>query len=350
MKNLCVLFKTFMYVILFSFFYSCEKESLVKVPEVENNKEYLKSVLASTGIDTSEVVQAEDGYIFEGDILFSYEALEDLKQKVTLKSYKFANPNWYASKSSIVDIAVYVNSNVTDTEWITAIDDALNDWNSISGCHVNFHKVSSLNSSDIHIYMYNQADSAWGRAPAPYNGNVGSYVKLNEYYEDEIYGTKKRNLVAHELGHTLGFYHNQLTDDDGNVYGQVIPGTSSTTDPDAVMYKYGHWWHGFSDDEQLAANIMWPDLSVEVTGQSCLAIGGYSVWTATGANGSDGYTYSWHYIIRRGLQRISGSSTSNVLSVYTYDGDEITFGVTVTSGTETAHDVSDGFLSSCLPM
>ncbi len=257
MKKISFLISFLLFILLFS----CQQDESLTVNSSGDEIAILKGVLASSGIDTSEVVSIDDGFVFEGDIVFPYSVLEDMKNQVILKSYKYANSNWYVSRSSVQNIAVYIDPDVTDSGWIYGIDNAMDDWNSIPNCDVYFYEVSSSSTADIEISMFTDESESASIAFAEigHYGDVGSFVRLNTKYNIHS-GSTKHNTVAHELGHTIGFCHNQTYD--GTHYGAVIPGTSSTTDTDAVMYMHGHYWNEFSSDEVSAAQKMWRDLDV----------------------------------------------------------------------------------------
>ena len=117
------------------------------------------------------------------------------------------------------------------------------------------NETSSSSSADVKVGATTANNASWvAKAQLAMNGKPGSYVTINKKYN--YYGaSKKKNTIAHELGHIIGFAH---TNGKSSVGTKHIEGTRTTAQSSSVMYRYTHSWNGFTNDDKIAAQVTFP--------------------------------------------------------------------------------------------
>lgn len=129
------------------------------------------------------------------------------------------------------------------------INDALSLWNSVPNSRINF-TLTSGSTHDILIMNADLGTNRYGSAYFPINGRPGQIVFINL---NEISGWPSlhiRKVIAHELGHTIGFRHTDwfrapnpeslsgVLPDNGARYSAMhILGTPIGTDPNSLMNR-----------------------------------------------------------------------------------------------------------------
>jgi hypothetical protein len=140
------------------------------------------------------------------------------------------------SADRIGNIRLYTD-NTIPYEWVVAIDEAVALWNSIPNCAVNFSRVQS-GAYDINFRYYDYGEPrSYSRTTWPStDGKPGSYIKINSNLLESARPTLtpygKMTIMAHELGHTIGFHH---ANEDGPTSGIHIPGTPTAAFATSIM-------------------------------------------------------------------------------------------------------------------
>ena len=87
---------------------------------------------------------------------------------------------------------------------------AANSWNGISS-KVRFSSTGFGNER-VYLTWYRRADEEYGYAVHYPSDTANPYTyatgHLNRYYTDGFSSNARRSVMAHELGHDLGFIHN----------------------------------------------------------------------------------------------------------------------------------------------
>lgn len=150
-------------------------------------------------------------------------------------------------------------------------------------------------------------------------------------------------LLAHEVGHNLGFRHTNVTNNPNAI---LIPGTTSN-DPNSVMNSNtcGLFWNGFSEKDRYAIKELWPTSAiweVKLKGNSYVEMNGQyytSFRPSFSVDVSGTYSrleYEWKV---QGDGVISGSNKSNIAYIQANGG---TIYVSVTVKSETGEQKSSG--------
>lgn len=244
---------------------SCKKD--VQDLPVQSNgyKEKLKSL----GF-TKNVVEKKEHFIIDGDIRI---LKSDLDKKIVFTAPKLAQA--YAGvQVSLNTITVYIDSSIPTggvDDWRAEIANALSYWNTIPNFGLNF-QLSSNSNSDIVISSDNGSleDGANAAGGYPINNMPSNsiIINLDAQSNTTVPSTLKELIIAHEIGHNIGFRHTDYYNDYSLQAAYVLigtrPSTSSTNNPDpASIMNSGYnqltqTWRGFSNYDKIAIRTLYP--------------------------------------------------------------------------------------------
>ena len=197
------------------------------------------------GFSTQDVKKVEEGYLVEGDIVITQENLANKPDyqlmRVAEEQYRTSN---VVSTGTSRTISVRV-STALPSAYVTATNEAIRRFNA-QNLRIRFTRVTSGGN-----IVLSQAPSGSGylaSAGFPTNGNPFNSVKINS----GAIGTANAStyiatILAHEIGHCIGFRHTdymdrsyscggQTTNEGASTVGAIlIPGTPSAADPNSWM-------------------------------------------------------------------------------------------------------------------
>lgn len=230
---------------------SCAKRSVTpEAPGNQANTDEIISYLGSQGFDQQQVVFDNDRVIVEKDIIFT---LPELQQRIA--SWKATQTEqrrntYIVSNSYNSNITLYIDPAVP-SNWRTAIQGAVNNWNAVPSSRLGMSIVTSQSGAHCRVFMGFESANWIARAYLPTsNGRPGVSVEINSNY-NSLAANQKLFAITHELGHTIGFHHTNQTS------GTLIPGTP-TSDPNSVMNSFVLPWNGFTSADVLATQILYP--------------------------------------------------------------------------------------------
>ena len=216
----------------------CKKNDVQPVQD-EISQEILAKI-SSQGFGTSNVQKTEGGYLVEGDIILSEEFLNSQPGGNLLR---IANNEQYRTTNLVNQpraVTVSVSGSVS-ADFSTAVDNAIARYNA-QGLTLTFSRVSSGGNINIRIVNTRQYIASAG---FPSGGNPYYEIKYNKTYT--TYGIDfMTTVVAHEIGHCIGFRHTDYMDrsyscggaysnEGASTVGAIhIPGTP--TGPDAASW------------------------------------------------------------------------------------------------------------------
>jgi hypothetical protein len=201
------------------------------------------SKIADMGFGTSSVVRHEDGYLVEGDIIITEE---QLNRKVNGNFLRVGDEEQYRTTNLVTGlprvITVSMDPKFTSA-YIAAIDEAISRYNA-QGLRITFQRVASGGNISIVTAGGNYLASA-GFPTA--GGDPYNQIKVNTRQLDgQPLGTKA-SVLAHEMGHCIGFRHTDYmnrqyscggspSNEGASTVGAIlIPGTPSGPDPNSWM-------------------------------------------------------------------------------------------------------------------
>jgi hypothetical protein len=224
--------------------YSCQKEA----SPVEENSAIPESVLTAigkAGFSTENVVRDGSGYIVEGDIYIDDNHLRSQPGWFTMsiaQTEQYRTTNLVTGLPRVITVAV--NTKLPNAyEGVGGyVDQALARFNA-ENLQIRFQLVDGA----ADITLVNANGSYLASAGFPSGGNPFNQVKVNSRSLNGQPANTIVSVIAHELGHCIGFRHTDYmdrsyscggspTNEGASTVGAVlIPGTPSGPDPNSWM-------------------------------------------------------------------------------------------------------------------
>lgn len=199
------------------------------------------------GFGTSDLKAVDGGYVVEGDIFLSPEALASAASPSMVRvgsdeQYRTTNLVTGLPRTLTVSISSQFSS-----AYVTAIDEAIRRYNA-ANLQLKFTRISS-GTADLPVkYSSNLGSGVLGQSGGfPSNGNPAPGFTLVPSVINSSNTNYIATIMAHEMGHCIGFrhtdYYNRAYSCGGsasnegasNVGAVLIPGTPSAADPNSWM-------------------------------------------------------------------------------------------------------------------
>jgi hypothetical protein len=182
---------------------SCQKSSN-NVQDPEEVSDAVKSKILALGFTDDNVQKVEDGYLVEGDIIITEADLNSVPDNVFLR---IADDEQYRTNNLVTglprNITIRVSSSLPSS-YITATDGAIARYNA-QGLRVTFSRVTS--GGNIVISAAPSGAGYLASAGFPSGGNPYNSVRVNRSYLDTWNSNTVTSIIAHEVGHCIGFRH-----------------------------------------------------------------------------------------------------------------------------------------------
>jgi hypothetical protein len=222
------------------FIVACSKANK-ETGETEVSQDVLNSI-AALGFSTSNVIAADGGYVVEGDIFLDPQTLGARPTSPRLIIAQEEQYHTFNLVNTPRAITISVSGTVS-AAFSTAVNNAIARYNA-ENLGLTFSRVASGGNINIRIVNTGQYIASAG---FPSGGNPYNEIKYAKKYTTGFSDGFMTTVVAHELGHCIGFRHTDYMNrayscGSGGNEGQAttgvgavfIPGTASG--PDAASW------------------------------------------------------------------------------------------------------------------
>ena len=220
---------------------ACKKDAAVQQDRTISDKTLEQ--IYQLGFSNKNVVADEDGYVVEGDIRLTEQ---DLNSRPSMQFLRIGGEEQYRTYNLVTKLPRTITVSLSGqlpSSYIAALDEAISRYNALN-LTIKFSRVPSGASISIVRGNGNYLASAGFPTSAgdPYN-----QIKVNSRaIGNQPQGTVA-SILAHEMGHCIGFRHTDYMDrsyscggsptNEGasTVGAELIPGTPAGPDPNSWM-------------------------------------------------------------------------------------------------------------------
>jgi hypothetical protein len=222
---------------------SCEKQ----VGDSKEISQSVKEKIFSLGFSTDHIQKIDDGYLTEGDIVLSQKELDVNPETKFLRIAGNEQYRTYNLLTGLPRTLTISLSNSFPSSYASALEDAIRRYNE-QDLQLHFQRASSR--ADIEVIRGYGSWVAVSGLPSG-DGTAFSTIKLNPSKigngNSIAFIEFLATLIAHEIGHCIGFRHTDYMDRSfscpgrpvneglGNLGAVNIPGTPATSDNGSWM-------------------------------------------------------------------------------------------------------------------
>lgn len=186
---------------------SCNEQEAAKTNQVSSD---VVAKLTAAGFDTSEgLSKYKNGYMVEYDVFLTDHDINELAAPVSVSSE--AEDEHYRTTNIVTStprtIYVYLDGGF-GSYMQSAFNTALSRYNAL-GLTLTFQSTTNASAADIQILSFYEASNTLGfSAGFPTGGDPASPIQLNTYYyNNSSQRADAATVIAHEIGHAIGFRH-----------------------------------------------------------------------------------------------------------------------------------------------
>jgi hypothetical protein len=261
-------------------FTACSKTN--NVNDSNGISEEIRSMVTAAGFNADDVMAYDGGYLIEKDIYLTKDELQEMGNNYG-PNLIVANAEHYRTTNLVTGLprTLTVRLNISGDKFSDALDRALARYNNL-GLRLQFRRIST-GTADIPVNSFNEGPSFFGGIVLgrsngfPRNGNpapgFGLNVNSQAYGATNVTTSHLATVMAHEIGHTIGFRHTDYANrafscgsggsEGASTVGAVyIPGTPSQSNGDSsswmlacISYPSGN--RPFNSNDVTALNFLY---------------------------------------------------------------------------------------------
>jgi hypothetical protein len=253
--------------------FSCQKQDKSPVSTASQIPSDVIDQIKKQGFSTDGIIATNDGYVVEGDIFLSKEALRSAPNIGPI--LRVGEEEQYHTTNLIKNLPRTITISVQglDAIWTQATDIAVSRYNAL-GMRLTFQRVTSggniiVTGADLGTGGILGQSSGFPTSA----GNPATPITINNH--PGTFGSNPNvnwlaTIVAHEMGHTIGFRHTDYfnrayscggrrsNEGSAGVGAILIPGTPSKGDPNSWMLACTDGTdRPFNANDQIALNYLY---------------------------------------------------------------------------------------------
>ena len=222
--------------------FACRKNASTGDASSPGVSEDVLAKIYNLGFSNKNVTADGNGnYIVEGDILISQQ---DLDAKPEMQFLRVGDEEQYRTNNLVTGLPRNITVSLSSalSAWSTALNTAISRYNAL-GLRITFTRVTS----GANISIVNGSGSFLASAGFPSGGNPYNRVILNNSAVSGQPQNTVASILAHEIGHCVGFRHTDymnrayscggsaVNEGSAGVGAVLIPGTPSGPDANSWM-------------------------------------------------------------------------------------------------------------------
>jgi uncharacterized protein GlcG (DUF336 family) len=204
---------------------SCKKDIKDPGTKQEEVSQIVKDKIHALGFTASTAQKIDEGYLVEGDIVITEADLNSVPENIFLR---VGDEEQYRTNNLVTglprNITIRVSSSLPSS-YVTATNNAIARYNA-QGLRVTFSRVTS--GGNIVITAAPSGAGYLASAGFPSGGDPYNSVRVNRSYLDTWNANTVTSIIAHEVGHCIGFRHSDYMSREYSCGGSPVNEGAST--------------------------------------------------------------------------------------------------------------------------